>query len=86
MTQDKGFAFPRKHSLLQDRVGGSLGVVAVEQEAMVHPEHSTTLLEMVIEKQQILWDTLQQKTLLIQYSVTSEDALFFCQMNMGCYS
>lgn len=67
-------------------MGGSLGVVAVEQEAMVHPEHSATLLEMVIEKQQILWDTLQQKTLLFQDSVTAEEALFFCQMNMDCYS
>lgn len=48
-------------NLLQDRMSCSLWMVTVQQKAMVHSKDFTTLLEMFIKKQQVFWNTLEEK-------------------------
>jgi hypothetical protein len=47
--------------LLEDRVCGCMQVVAVEEQAMVHPKDAAPLPEVLVEEQQILWHTLQER-------------------------
>lgn len=52
-------------NLLMDRMSCSLWMVTVQQKATVHSKDSTTLLEMFIKKQQIFWNTLEEKSYFI---------------------
>lgn len=47
--------------VLEDRVCGRAGVVAVEEEALVHTDDPAALPQVLVEEQQVLRDTLQDE-------------------------
>lgn len=47
--------------VLEDGVCGRAGVVAVEEEALVHADNPTALPEVLVEEQQVLRNTLQSE-------------------------
>ena len=51
---------PQDH-VLEDGVCGRAGVVAVQEEALVHTDDPAALPQVLIEEQQVLRDTLQDE-------------------------
>lgn len=68
-----------------DRMSCSLWMVTVQQKAMVHSKDSTTLLEMFIKKQQIFWNTLEEKSYFIPPNSQLHLSIYFWLMKLFLY-
>lgn len=54
-------SLPLTTYLLEDRVGGCVQMVAVEQQALVHPHNPATLPEVLVEEKQVLRHALHKE-------------------------